>query len=77
MINVNDKGVRIEGNLRDLMIEWTYITKDLYKEAAREKGLKETSIFFMNILKKAAGAAAIELKLEGKLPEESDENDIS
>lgn len=72
MINVNDKGVRIEGSMEELIIEWSFITKDLYKEAARENGLKKTSIFFMNILKKAAGAAAIELKLEGKLPEEGD-----
>lgn len=73
MINVNDEGVRIEGNMEDLLSEWADITKGLYKEAAKENGLKKTSICFMKILKTAAGAAAIELKLEGKLPEEGDE----
>lgn len=72
MIEVNDKGVRIKGNLEDLLSDWADITKGLYKEAAKKNGLKKTSIVFMNILETAAGAAAIELKLEGKLPEEGD-----
>ena len=70
MIEVNDKNVRIEGDFKIILNEWTNITRSMYYETARQVGLRAASEIFGSALQFAANHAADELKKKGELPDE-------
>lgn len=72
MINVDRGKVYIEGNSKDLVAEWSLMTKELYKEIAKHDGVENASKVFTQSLKTAATIAVIELKIEEKMDDGSD-----
>ena len=72
MINTDRGKVHIEGNTKDLIAEWSQMTKDLYKEIAKHDGVETASKVFTQSLKTAATIAVIELKIEEKMEDGGD-----
>lgn len=72
MINADRGKVYIEGNSKDLIAEWSHMTKELYKEIAKHDGVETASKVFTQSLKTAATIAVIELKIEEKMDDGSD-----
>lgn len=70
MIEVNDKGVRLEGSIKNLLNDWMNATRVLYSISAKEAGLKNASNAFETALQIAIIDAADELKKEGELSDE-------
>lgn len=70
MIEVNDKGVRVEGNIKELLNDWMNATRVVYSLLAKETGLKPASKIFASSLQFAANDAANELREKGELPNE-------
>lgn len=70
MIEVNDKGVRLEGSFKNLLNDWMNATRVLYSISAKEAGLKNASNAFGTALQIATIDAADELKKKGELPDE-------
>ena len=70
MIEVNDKGVRLEGSIKNLMNDWMNATRVLYSISAKEAGLKNASNAFGTALQIATIDAAADLMKNGELPDE-------
>lgn len=70
MIECNEERIIIEGNFKTILNEWINITRSMYYEAAKQGGLKATSMIFADALQFAANHAADELKEKGELPNE-------
>lgn len=70
MIEVNDKSVRLEGSIKDLLNDWMNVTRVLYSISAKEAGLKNASNTFGTALQIATIDAAAELMKKGELPDE-------
>lgn len=67
MINADKGKVYIEGNSKDLITEWSHMTKALYMEIDKHDGVETASKVFTQSLKTAATIAVIELKIEEKM----------
>lgn len=70
MIEVSAKGVRIEGNMKELMNDWMNATRAIYSITAKETGLQPASRIFASALQYAANDAANDLREKGELPNE-------
>lgn len=70
MIEVNDKSVRLEGSIKNLLNDWMNATRVLYGISAKEAGLKNASNTFATALQIATIDAAAELMKKGELPDE-------
>ena len=70
MIEVNDKGVRLEGSIKNLLNDWMNATRVLYGILAKEAGLKNASNTFATAFQIATIDAADELMKKGELPDE-------
>lgn len=70
MIEVSEKGVRAEGNIKELLNDWMNATRAVYSLLAKETGLKPASKIFASSLQFAANDAANELREKGELPNE-------
>ena len=70
MIEVSEKGVRAEGNSKELLNDWMNATRAVYSILAKETGLKPASKIFASLLQFAANDAANDLREMGELPNE-------
>ena len=70
MIEVSEKGVRAEGNIKELLNDWMNATRAVYSLLAKKTGLKPASKIFASSLQFAANDAANELREKGELPNE-------
>lgn len=70
MIEVSEKGVRAEGNIKELLNDWMNATRAVYSLLAKETGLKPASKIFASSLQFAANDAANDLREKGELPNE-------
>lgn len=70
MIEVSEKGVRAEGNIKELLNDWMNATRAVYSLLAKETGLKPASKIFASSLQFAANDAANDLREKGELPDE-------
>lgn len=70
MIEVSEKGVRLEGSIKNLMNDWMNATRVLYSISAKEAGLKNASNAFGKALQIATIDAAADLMKKGELPDE-------
>ena len=70
MVKVNDKNVRIEGNIKIIMNDWMNATRVIYKILAKQIGLRAASTMLGGGLQVTANDAADELMKKGELPDE-------
>lgn len=70
MIEVSEKGVRAEDNIKELLNDWMNATRAVYSILAKETGLKPASKIFASSLQFAANDAANDLREKGELPNE-------
>lgn len=70
MIEVNDKKVRIEGNIKIILNDWMNATRVIYRIVAKQIGLKAASTTLGGALQVAANDAVDEMKEKGELSDE-------
>lgn len=69
MIEVSEKSVRTEGNIKELLNDWMNATRVVYSLLAKETGLKPASKIFASSLQFAANDAANYLREKGRTAE--------